>query len=424
MSEENGKSLELQAKLSELGDKIDGKLETFKEGLGEEYKKNLKGEVKELVGEYNKADQEKLDAEIKQLNERIDKAEMNYQKSYNGKNRSVKEQLEHDIVQNKDNKAQLEAFRAGRASLIKMDTKAALTTALNASGEAFPRTIVPGYFFDPTRAVRIRSFLNTGSTTDNTIRYIQEQSYTNNAAFRAEASAYAQSEFVIEDKSVAVKSLGSTIELTKEMLMDDSQMISYISTRLPEKVLNIEDSTILTGDGTSNTFVGLMADATAGGGTQFDETTGGAFYDFHAAAEASAYVNEYDVLVAGINQATLVEYRPSRIILNPTDYHKMISRKDADGQYVQVLQQTGTILGVPVALNTAMATGSFLIGDFRLGAQLWTREGLSVSFSYENSDNFEKDRVTVKGSERCTLTIYRPNAFVHGTFSGAFAALR
>ena len=69
-----------------------------------------------------------------------------------------------------------------------------------------------------------------------------------------------------------------------------------------------------------------------------------------------------------------------------------------------------------LAEHPAITVGEFLVGAFRMGAQVWDRESASVQISTENKDNFTKNMVTILAEERLALTVYRPEAFVKGTF--------
>ena len=203
------------------------------------------------------------------------------------------------------------------------------------------------------------------------------------------------------------------------MLNDIPQLSSYISTRLPAKVMNVEDNQLLNGAGTGVNLQGLM---TAGGGTAFDETSGGKFYEFFGAA-ASAYTNEFDVLVAAKNQAQVLEYSPTAIMVSSSDYNKMFLRKDANANYVVFTNGVLTLLGIPIVVSNAVTEGKFIIGDFAQGATLAQREGMEIAFAEQNEANFIKDLVTVKATERIALPIHNPNAFVHGTFASAIASM-
>jgi HK97 family phage major capsid protein len=77
--------------------------------------------------------------------------------------------------------------------------------------------------------------------------------------------------------------------------------------------------------------------------------------------------------------------------------------------------------GVPVYESTAMTAGTFLVGDFKLGAQVFDRKEASLEIAYQNEDNFIKGMVTIRVSERLALAVYRAKCFVYGNFAAALA---
>ena len=404
---------EINQKLTAIKDgleqTIDQKIDqSIEKNMGDDFKAQLKGEVGELIA--------KRDETISALNTRIDGMEMDRQKSLaNAPAKSFKSELSDALNENREFKSFLE----GNSSKATLNVKATMVTSLNASGNTVPASVLSGFYYDPTRTVRVRDFLPTIPTSSNTVRYVQETSYTNNAAARIEGSAYGESSFVLNAVDSPVRSIGSYMTLTKEMLNDVPQLSSYISTRLPAKVMNVEDAQLLTGGGTGANLQGLM---TAGGGAAFNEASTGEFYQFFGAG-ASAYTNEFDVLVAAKNQAQILEYSPNVIMVSSSDYNKMFLRKDANANYVIFTNGVLTLLGIPIVVSNAVADGKFIIGDFAQGATLAQREGMEISFAEQNEANFIKDLVTVKATERIALPIHNPNAFVWGTFSTAIASM-
>jgi len=388
---------------------IDAKIEqSVEKNMGSDYKNQLKGEINEDILKHGKI--------VEDLNSRIDSLELDKQKSLDSAppknfNASLKEALGES--------ASFKAFVSGQSSKATLSLKAIMTTAANASGDTVPADRLNGFYFDPTRTTRARDLLTSISTDSNTVRYIQETSYTNGAAARVEASAYGESEFKLDPVDAPIRSIGSQLTMTKEMFNDVPALSGYISTRIPAKVMNVEDQQILFGAGTGANLQGLM---TAGGGAQFDVSSGAAFYQFFG-ADASAYTNEFDVLIAAKNQAQLAEYSPTAIMVNPTDYNKMFLHKDANANYVVFVNGVLTVLGVPIFPSTAVTADKFIVGDFGLGATLAIREDMEISFSESHSDNFVKDLVTVKATERIGLPIHNPNAFVWGAFSTAIASM-
>ena len=212
-----------------------------------------------------------------------------------------------------------------------------------------------------------------------------------------------------------VQKIGTYFRISEEMLADTPQLTSYLSARAPEKLLEIEDAQLLSGNGSAPNLSGII-----GAAADFDVSSGGAFY--HAVESA----NEFDVIVAALNQLSLANYSADCILLNPTDFHKILLLKDTTNNYIKDQVYAGlqpTFMGVKVILNTAMAAGSFLIGNFAAGSQMWIRENLNVEFFREDGTNVRDGFVTVRVSERVALANYLPNAYVNGAFSTAKAAL-
>ena len=164
-----------------------------------------------------------------------------------------------------------------------------------------------------------------------------------------------------------VRKIGTYFRISEEMLADTPQLTSYLSARAPEKLLSVEDTQILSGNGTAPNLSGIITDA-----ADFDTSASGAFYQSVESA------NEFDVLVATLNQLALSEYQADYIMLNPTDFHKILLLKDSNNSYLKDQVYAGlqpAFMGVPVVINTAISAGTFLAGNFGVGTQLWIVTG-------------------------------------------------
>jgi HK97 family phage major capsid protein len=396
---------QIKNQLDQIAEVIDSKIEKANGQVLE----NAKGQIDSVLkGEVNS-----LTEKHRELYERLDAMEVASKKAAsNAAPKSLKSALESMI-----NEGVIEQLRKGNSSRTTFEVKAGdMTIANSYTGVVAAETVIPQFKFDPSRATHIRSLIPLGSTDAAVIRFPKETAYDDGAGVAAGGTAVGQSDFDITAVSVNVEKLGTFMRITEEMLNDTPQLTAYLSARVPGKVLSKEDQQILNGTGASNQLDGFF---TAGNSAAFNATTAG----FADAVEAA---NEYDVLVAAMNQLNLSNYSASTILLNPTDLHKIVLLKSTANEYLRQQIYQGlqpTIMGIPVTVNTAVTTGNFLVGDLGVASQLWIRDNLAVEFSREDSTNFRDYFVTVRVQERLAHSVYQPNAVITGDFSSAKAAL-
>jgi HK97 family phage major capsid protein len=271
-----------------------------------------------------------------------------------------------------------------------------------------------GIIFGPDRREHVRDLISVGTTSSNSVPYIIEYAYTDSTDVTSEGAEKKQSDFDLKMLSGTVRKITAYLILSEEMLADVEGLMSYISSRLPSKLKLKEDYELLYGNNTGQHLNGIITQATA-----------------YSDNLADADISEIDVLVDACRQVRTYsgsganEYQATAILIHPTDATKIKLTKDDNGNYIHpwIFMPNGqiTLDGVPVFVSTAITAGQFLVGDFKLGAQVFDRRQASVEISYENEDNFVKDMVTVRIFERITLCVYRPLAFIYGTFTAALA---
>lgn len=358
----------------------------------------IKGEIKNL------------EAKFVELHGRLDKAEVNAQKTLNGATpRDFKSALVNSI---KDGAFDGMIKNGQRETSILVKAAGDMTEAVNLAGEVIPAQYVPGIKFDPTRPVHMRQLLPSGSTQSNSIRYIRESAYQDGVSTKSEGATLGQSDFTLTAYSTPIEKIGTYIRISDEMLDDTPQLISYLSACVPAKLLQVEDTQILSGNGTSPNLDGIIGNATA-------FAAGGFALGINNA-------NQFDVLIVAINQLALVNYRPTYILMNPTDFAKILLLKSTTNEYLKDQVYMGLqpqFNGIPVVLNTAIPAGSYLMGDFSTGAQFWVRQDISLEFFREDGTNVRDGFVTVVVKERAAITAYSSLAFVTGVFATDMAAL-
>lgn len=395
----------VKKQLDQLGNIIDEKIEKANgqvlENANGKIDSVLKGEISNLTQKFN---------------ERMDDIEVNNKKNFDSLVSQKEDKSFRGGLIKSISEGALESLKNGSARSASFEVKADMTMNADFSGEVVPADRVPGYKFDPVRSVHIRNLIPQGSTSSDVVRFIKESAYTDGSAPKAEGATLGQSDFTMTADNNTVEKIGAYLRISEEMLADTPQLTSYLSNRVPSKLLAKEDDQILNGNGTSPNLAGITVDA-----ADFDESSSAAFYQSVDSA------NEFDVLVAALNQLALSEYQADKIILHPTDFHKILLLKDTQNNYLKDQVYSGlqpSFMGVPVVINTAIGAGKFLVGNFSQGTQLWIRDNVNVEFSRMDSTNFIDGFVTVRAIERIALTNYLPNAFVYGdSFTDAKTSL-
>ena len=388
--------------LDQLGNIIDAKLEkahgqavdsaTGKADVA------LKGEIANLTQKFT----ERMDA-IEVSNKKRFEASKREDKSFGGNlTKAIKE-------------GALDSMRNGGSRSSAFEIKADMTVAADFTGDVIPPQRVPGYKFDPTTPQNLRQIIPVGSTNSDVIKYVKESGYSNGAATAAEGATLGQSDFDMTAVDANVRKIGTYLRISDEMLADTPQISSYLSARVPAKLMEIEDDQILGGNGSAPNLNGFY-----NSGTNFDVSASGKFY--HSIESA----NEFDVLVAAINQLQIANYKADYILLNPTDFHKILLLKDTTNNYIKDQVYQGlqpNFLGVPIAVNNEVNPGTFFVGNFGQSAQLWVRDNVSVEFFSEDGTNVRDGFITVRVKERVALATYLPNGIINGNFTTAKAAL-
>ncbi len=398
---------EIKKELDQIGDLVDSKIEkafnSAQDNAKGEIEESLKSEISNLSNEYlakNDEMQKRMDTiEMAAKKNAIESKPVNFKGA-------LKEAIEGGAI---------EGLKKGQSRAASFEVKADMTTGADYTGEVIAATRVPGIKYDPSNEVHVRSIVPVGTTNSDTIRYIKESAYTQGAAATAEGNALGQTDFNLTASTANVELIGTYLRLSKQMLDDTEQLTSYISARVPSKLMAVEDDQLLGGNGTAPNLEGLRNSATAWSNT-----------DSGFAAGVIANPQNIDVLITALNQVAKFNYTSDGILMHPTDFHKILALKDGDSRYLKDQVYQGlqpTFMGVPFRISTAMAEGEFIVGNFSQAAQIWQRENVSVEFFEQDSDNVQKNFVTVRVQERLAMTTYLPNALCRGSFATVVAAL-
>jgi HK97 family phage major capsid protein len=260
----------------------------------------------------------------------------------------------------------------------------------------------PGIIMPPERTMTIRDLLAPGTTSQGMIEYAKETGFTNNARPVTEGATKPKSDIAFELVTAPVRTIAHIFKASRQILDDAPALRSYIDARARYGLRYAEEQELLAGDGTGQHIHGLIPQATA-----------------YSAAFTPEAESPIDKIRLAILQVFLAEFPASGIVLNPTDWARIQLTKDGQERYIIGNPQDGNtprLWNLPVVESQAMDADEFLVGNFRMAAQIFDRLEIEVLLSTENSTDFEKNMVTLRAEERLALAVYRPEAFVHGDF--------
>ena len=251
---------------------------------------------------------------------------------------------------------------------------------------------------------RVADLIPSTVTASTTIRYIQETSFTNAAAFVAEGASKPEATFALAEVDATVKKIAVIARVTDEFFADFEATRAYINLRLAYMVAMKEDDALLNADGTANQIRGLL------------QTVG-------IQTQAKATDTAPDAIMKAITKIrTIGFFEADGVILNPIDLQNLRLLKDTAGQYffngpfggsygTPELPLTPMVWGLPVIWSTSIAQGTALVGAFQLGAHIFRRMGLTVESTNSDASDFQFNRIAIRAEERLTLAVYRPLAF-------------
>jgi HK97 family phage major capsid protein len=378
-------------KVKELATDLKGRMDSGEKGL-----EDLKNQFDEKFSEFNDIKGRFEDAEQKMSRRGQEEG---------GRTKSIADQ----IFENDEFKSLAENPRSGKSVRIAVkDVTSATTDAAGSAGALVTPDRQSSILALPEQRLTVRDLIAPGSTNSNSIEYLQETGFTNNAGPQAkEGDLKNESDIKFGDATAAVRTIAHWIRASKQILEDAPMLQSYLEGRMRYGLKLNEDRQLLNGDGTGGNLLGMIPQATA----------------FADPADMEEYTI-LDQLRLAMLQAVLAEYPASGHILNPIDWARIEMTKDTIGRYIIGDPQGSAnprLWNLPVVDTTAMAPGKFLTGAFSLAAQIFDRMQAAVIISTEDRDNFIRNMVTLLVEERLALAVYRPEALIYGTLTAKVA---
>lgn len=280
----------------------------------------------------------------------------------------------------------------------------------------------PEVYRNPSRPTRIRDLIPSIPTQSGSIETMRQNVFTNNAAPQGtvagigggELVAKAQSEITWELVTETVKTIAHWVPASRQVLADAPMLAALIDIELTYGLDLESDEQLLLGDGTGQNLKGLMVDA--------------AISDVGEIATGTSASDLPSAMIDHVRSAVTIcqtfnYLNMNGLVLNPTDWETLETAKATDGHYLMIQFPTEgaqeRMWRMPVVVTNAMPAGSFLLGDWTMGAKIYDRESVEIRVSESHADMFVKNGVAVLAEERYAFGINRPKAFCKGAFTVA-----
>jgi HK97 family phage major capsid protein len=248
----------------------------------------------------------------------------------------------------------------------KVETKTTLTTTGYPPETLRQPGILETALRDPNAVISLFDVINTDQ---NAFSYLEETTFTNNAAEAAEGSAVGEAALAFTERTESIRKMGVFIPVTDELLADESGIQGYLNSRLQTMIRLRLDSQLLSGDGTAPNLEGILdAGKSSVGSTDFSSYAGtlgkiGALYGAITDIRVNAFTE------------------PDAIIMHPNDWNDIVTSVGADfagtssAGYAEKSPlfvaaggmgagPSAQIWGLKVVPTTAISAGTVLVGKF------------------------------------------------------------
>jgi len=241
----------------------------------------------------------------------------------------------------------------------------------------------------------VADLMSQAQTNSTTIRYIQEDSFTNAATMVAEEGLKPEATWDLSEVDSIVKKIGVVARMSDEMFNDYAQVRDYVNQRLPFMVKQREEFQLLTGDGTGNNILGVL--------------------NVPGRLTQALLGNNIDTIYMGITAIrTQGFFEPDAVVIHPNNWAAIRLLKTTQGEYEYghpAVPGPETLFGKRVVITANITANTAVVGAWRIGSTLYFRQGIRVESTNSDASDFQYNRIALRAEERLAPAWWRPKAF-------------
>lgn len=233
-------------------------------------------------------------------------------------------------------------------------------------------------------------------TSQAKVVYMEETTFTNNAAEAAENSLYGEAALQLTEQEQSVRKIAVWLPLTDEQLEDEPQARGYVNNRLVFMLRQRLDLQALQGNGTAPNLTGTENVTGIQSQALGTDTTEDAIYKLFTSIRDDGFAE------------------PSVVFIRPSKFQTVRLRKTSDGIYIwghPSMSGPETMWGVPVKQTTAVTSTKAVAGDYPNHSFLAPRRGVDVQITNAHSDFFVNGKQAMRADLRVAMIHLRPKAF-------------
>lgn len=409
---------ELKAELETLKKGLEGKtsaeVKSAIEAFEAKSEKAMEAKLKDLVGEEVKTIKEQHEEAIKGLKEAMeasakksaedlkvvqdhaDKLDLKLQSKAKSEVKGVGfvEGIKSEL---KDNFEDIKTVRKGKSAKIEVKAVGDMTLGTHLTGDqprSYSQTVVP----ITSPLLNFSDLLGAQINIDGgTYTFPKEVAGEGAIAFQTEGAAKGQIDYDFEMVDVTTDFLAGVTTYSKKMANNLPFLQSFIPSALRRDYMKQENTEF-------NTI--LAAGALVSTQVQANNDT------------------KIEQLMKEIATLEALDNPVNGIVVTPADWWAIQATEKSTGAgfglpgVVSYTNGTLYVNGIPVFKATWLAANKYYVGDWSRVRKVVT-EGLSLEFSNENKDNFEKNNITARIEAQIGLVIERDTAVIYGDFIAA-----